>query len=79
MESLNIAFAEACRMVGECCLMLAQNGEEISRTRVASRVRRVQESVITVTGSPNDALFLAIERLIGSEHSNILCKPRKNN
>ncbi|WP_051931088.1 hypothetical protein [Rahnella sp. WP5] len=64
MESVNVIFAEACRMVGECCLMFAQNGEEISRTRVARRLERVQESVVTITGEPNDALYLAIERLL---------------
>ncbi|ADW74833.1 DUF2767 family protein [Rahnella aquatilis] len=63
MEILNPVFEEACRMVGECCFMLAQNGEEISRSRIASRLERVQQSAVTITGKPNDALCQAIEGL----------------
>ncbi|WP_232777113.1 hypothetical protein [Rahnella sp. AA] len=52
-------------MVGECCLMFAQNGEEISRDRVALWLGRVQEEAIDAIGEPNDALQLAIARLKG--------------
>ncbi|MFO6298546.1 hypothetical protein [Rahnella selenatireducens] len=65
MDISNPVFEEACRLIGECCVMLAQNGEEISRYRVALRLERVQESAITITGKPNDALCQAIERLKG--------------
>lgn len=65
MEDSKVAFEEACRMVGECCLMFAQNGEEISRDRVALWLGRVQEEAIDAIGEPNDALQLAIARLKG--------------
>lgn len=65
MENSNPVFEEACRLIGECCVMFAQNGEEISRRRVILRLERVQESAITVTGKPNEALCQAIERLKG--------------
>ncbi|MBU9837354.1 DUF2767 family protein [Rahnella sp. L72c] len=63
MDSSNPVFEEACRLIGECCVMLARNGEEVSRRRIALRLERVQESAITITGKPNDALSLAIEVL----------------
>lgn len=65
MDIPNPVFEEPCRLIGECCVMLAQNGEEISRNRIALRLERVQESAITITGRPNDALCQAIDRLKG--------------
>ena len=65
MENSKVAFEEARRMVGECCLMFAQNGQEISRERVALWLDRVQEEAVDAIGEPNDALQLAIERLNG--------------
>ncbi|CAM3591298.1 hypothetical protein RABR111495_01875 [Rahnella bruchi] len=65
MENSKVAFEEACRMVGECCLMFAQSGQEISRERVALWLDRVQEEAVDAVGQPNDALQLAIERLKG--------------
>lgn len=66
MDNSITVYGEACRLIGECCVMLAQSGEEISRRRVALRLERVQESAITITGKPNDALCKAIEYLTGS-------------
>lgn len=60
-----MAFEEACRMVGECCLMFAQNGQEISRERLALWLGCAQEEAVDAIGEPNDALQLAIERLKG--------------
>jgi hypothetical protein len=65
VENSKMAFEEACRMVGECCLMFAQNGQEISRERLALWLGRAQEEAVDVIGEPNDALQLAIERLKG--------------
>jgi len=65
MDKSNPVFEEACRLIGECCVMFAQSGEEISRSRVALRLMRVQESAITITGEPNDALCQAIDSLKG--------------
>ena len=65
MERLDSTFEEACRVIGECCVMLAQSGEEISISRVVLRLERVQQSAVTITGKPNESLYLAIELLKG--------------
>lgn len=65
MQGSNSVFKEACRMVGECCLMLARNGEEISCGRIAIWLGRAQEEAQGKNGKRNDALQLAIERLNG--------------
>ncbi|MEC5343690.1 hypothetical protein ABRZ24_13905 [Brenneria populi] len=52
-------------MVGQCCLMLAQNGEEISRGQVAYQLKRIYWKVMEMTGESNMALLLAIEQLEG--------------
>lgn len=65
MKNSNPIFEEACRVIGECCVMLAQSGEEISISRVVLRLERVQQSAVTITGKPNESLYLAIELLKG--------------
>lgn len=35
MSDTDPVYDEACRIVGQSCLMLAQNGDEISRAQVA--------------------------------------------
>ncbi|WP_165353115.1 hypothetical protein [Rahnella variigena] len=45
--------------------MFAQNGQEISRERLALWLGRAQEEAVDAIGEPNDALQLAIERLKG--------------
>lgn len=58
-------FEEACRMVGECCLMLAQNCEEVSRRRIVFCLERAQEEALDFHGEPNSALQLAIRHIKG--------------
>ncbi|KQN68321.1 hypothetical protein ASE99_02915 [Serratia sp. Leaf51] len=65
MKNSNLAFEEACRMVGECCLMFASNGEEISRARVALWLARAREEAPQMNGEQEDPLLLAINFLKG--------------
>ncbi|MFU2317775.1 hypothetical protein [Rahnella sp. PCH160] len=65
MQGVDLAFKEACRMIGECYLMLAEGDEGVSRCRVTAWLERVQEEAIDETGEPNVSLQTAIERLKG--------------
>jgi len=63
MEDSDPVYDEACRMVGECCLMLAQNGEEVSRAQLAYQLKRIYWQVLERTDEESVALLLAIEQL----------------
>ena len=52
-------------MVGECCLMFASKGEEISRARVALWLARAREEAPQMNGEQEDPLLLAINFLKG--------------
>ncbi len=65
MERLDSTFEEACRIVGECCLMFAERGEDVSLERLALWLERAQEEAVDTNGEQHDALQLAIERLNG--------------
>lgn len=63
MSDSDSVYDEACRLVGECCLMLAQNGDEISRAQVAHQLKRIHWQIMEQTGESNLAIKLAIEQL----------------
>lgn len=63
MEDSDPVYDEACRMVGECCLMLSQNGEEVSRAQLAYQLKRVYWQVLERSDEESVALLLAIEQL----------------
>lgn len=65
MKNSNPIFEEACKLIGECCVMLAQCGEEISISRVVLRLERVQQSAVKITGKQNESLYMAIKLLKG--------------
>ncbi|WP_419792586.1 DUF2767 domain-containing protein [Serratia fonticola] len=56
-------YDEACRAVGQCCLMLAQNGEKISREVVAHQLKRLHWQIMEATNESSQAIKLAIEQL----------------
>ncbi|MFK3840105.1 hypothetical protein [Serratia sp. NPDC087055] len=58
-------YDEACRIVGQSCLMLARNGDEISREQVAYQLKRIHWQVMEETGESNLPIKLAIEQLEG--------------
>ena len=39
-------YSEACRIVGQCCLMLAQNGEETHRDLLVHQLKRLHWQVM---------------------------------
>ncbi|WP_400258217.1 hypothetical protein [Serratia nevei] len=56
-------YDEACRIVGQSCLMLAQNGDEISHAQVAYQLKRIYWQIMEETGESNMVIKLAIEQL----------------
>ncbi|WP_246107176.1 hypothetical protein [Yersinia kristensenii] len=63
MSESDSVYNEACRLVGEGCLMLAQNGDEISRAQVAYQLKRIHWQIMGQAGESNLAIKLAIEQL----------------
>jgi len=63
MQGVDSAYQEACRMIGECYLMLAEDEGGVSRRRIVIWLERVQEEVVDSNSKQNDALQLAIQRL----------------
>ncbi|VEB12107.1 Uncharacterised protein [Yersinia pseudotuberculosis] len=63
MDNSDSVYNEACRLVGESCLMLARNGDEISRAQVAYQLKRIHWQIMEQTGESNLAIKLAVEQL----------------
>lgn len=63
MDDSDSVYNEACRLVGESCLMLARNGDEISRAQVAYQLKRIHWQIMEQTGESNLAIKLAVEQL----------------
>ncbi|QII38300.1 hypothetical protein G3M83_11715 [Rouxiella badensis] len=63
MPDFDVIYADACKMIGECCLMFAYNGEEVSLSRITFRLERAQEVAIETHGEPDAALKIAIAHL----------------
>lgn len=56
-------YHEACRMIGQCCLILASNGAETDRRELAYQLKRLAWEYIQVTDELHPSLLLAIEQL----------------
>ncbi len=56
-------YDETCRIAGQSCLMLVQNGYEISRAQVAYQLKRLHWKIMEETGESNMSIRLAIEQL----------------
>jgi len=65
MQGVDSAYQEACRMIGECYLMLAEDEGGVSRRGMVIWLERVQEEVVDSNSKQNDVLQLAIQRLKG--------------
>lgn len=59
----DLVYDEACRMVGQCCLMMAQSGGEITRAQVVYQLKRLHWQIMEETGESNLPVKLAIEQL----------------
>ncbi|HBN7049655.1 TPA: DUF2767 family protein [Escherichia coli] len=60
------AYREACRIVGECCLMLASNDAETNRDQLVHELKRLHWNIMQQTNKSNASILLAIERLATS-------------
>lgn len=60
-------YNEACRIVGECCLMLATNGAETSRDQLVHQLKLLHWKIMEQTNESNLPILLAIEKLATSE------------
>ncbi len=60
-------YNEACRIVGQCCLMLAQNGEDTKRDLLVHQLKRLHWLYMQETNESNLAMLFAIEELATSE------------
>lgn len=60
-------YSEACRIVGQCCLMLAQNGEETHRDQLVHQLKKLHWKIMQQTNESNLSIRLAIEHLATSE------------
>lgn len=63
----NELYNEACRIVGECCLMLATNGAETNRDQLVHQLKLLHWKIMEQTDESNLAILLAIEKLATSE------------
>ncbi len=60
-------FNEACRIIGECCLMLASNGADTNRNQLVHELKRLHWKIMEQTSESNLPILLAIEKLATSE------------
>lgn len=63
MQTYDMVFEEACRLVGQCYLELAQRGAVLEKEAVATELRNLQLRYRELTGSPNRAVEMAIVQL----------------
>lgn len=60
-------YDEACRIVGECCLMLANNGGETNRDLLVHKLKLLHWKIMEQTNESNLPILLAIEKLATSD------------
>ena len=58
-------YDEACRIVGQCCFMLAGNGEDTDRDVLIQQLKLLHWQIMEQTGESNLPVKLAIEQLSG--------------
>lgn len=63
MKGKDSVLNEACRIIGECYLMLSKGDEGVSRYRIVTWLERVHEEAVDSNSKQNDALQLAIQCL----------------
>lgn len=66
-EASKKVYDEACRIVGQCCLALAENGAETNRDRLVHQLKRLYWLYMQETNESNLSMLLAIEQLATSE------------
>ena len=66
-ESQDKLFDEACRIIGQCCLALANNGAETHRGQLVHQLKRLYWLYMQETNESNLAMLFAMEQLATSE------------
>ena len=56
-------YDETCRIVGQCCLMLASNGAETHRDQLVYQLKRLHWKFMIETGKSHTGILFAIEQL----------------
>ena len=56
-------YDETCRIVGQCCLMLASNGAETDRAQLVYQLKRLYWQIMVETEKHHTGILLAIEQL----------------
>lgn len=60
-------YIEACRIVGDCCLILASNGAETNRDQLVHQLKLLHWKIMEQTNESNLPILLAIEKLATSD------------
>lgn len=62
-ETDDIVYDEVCRIIGQCCLMLASKGAETHRARLTYQLKRLHWTIMEQTDFSHTGILLAIELL----------------
>ena len=60
-------YDEACRIVGQCCLMLANNDAETDRVQLVYQLKRLYWKIMLLTEASHNGILFAIEQLETAE------------
>jgi len=59
----SLLYDEVCRIVGQCCLMLASNGAETHRDQLVYQLKRLHWKFMIETDTSHTGILFAIEQL----------------
>ena len=60
-------YDETCRIVGQCCLMLAINDAETDRAQLVYQLKRLHWKIMQLTSESHSGILMAIEQLETAE------------
>lgn len=60
-------YDEVCRIVGQCCLMLANNDAETDRAQLVYQLKRLYWKIMLLTEESHNGILFAIEQLETAE------------
>jgi hypothetical protein len=66
-DDADATYDEACRIVGQCCLMLSSNGAETDRAQLVYQLKRLYWKIMLLTEESHTGILLAIEQLETAE------------
>lgn len=59
----DMIYDEVCRIIGQCCLMLASKGAETNRARLTYQLKRLHWTIMEQNDFSHTGILLAIELL----------------